>query len=107
MAIPRHLNGTEFSSEVFQYNIIFRYGIVTLKLPMEYDGCGRKFLVQHSLSCPKEGIFLALYNNMAKEWGALLAWALNQLCISYNPKIIIRIVQGEKNRDGAWIAMGG
>ena len=40
-------------------------------IPATCDGCGKKLLIDHSLSCPKGGLVLARHNDAAKEWGAL------------------------------------
>ena len=60
------------------------------------DGCRKKFLIEHALSCPKEGLVLAQHNAAAKEWGALGAQDLVTNAIKYEPKINSRTVQGEK-----------
>ena len=49
-AIPHRLNVTDLSREEFQDNLIPQYGILTLNLPTDCDGCGKKFLVPHALS---------------------------------------------------------
>ena len=90
--IPHTLNGTEFSWEELQDNVILRYDIAPLNLPTDCDGCGNKFLVPHALSCPKGELVLARYNDDAKEWGALSARAINASSISYKPKIKSRTV---------------
>ena len=74
---------------------------MSLNLPTVCDGCSKKFLVPHSLSCPKGGLVLAWNNDAAKLWGALSAWDINPIAISYEPKINSRTVQGERNRAGA------
>ena len=81
----------------FQDNILLGYGIVLLNLPTYCDGCGKRFLVPHTLSCPNGGLVLVRHINATKESGALSAQALNPSCISYKPKINNRIVQGERN----------
>ena len=48
----------------------------------------------------KGGFVLARYNDAAKEWVALGAWALVPSAITYEPKINSRTVQGERTRDG-------
>ena len=45
------------------------------------------------------------YHNHHSQ-GALLARALNQSGIFYEPKINSRTVQGKRNGDGAWFAIG-
>ena len=66
MAIPQRLISTDFSMEEFQDNLIRGYGIVPLDLPTDCDGCGKKFLVPHALSCSKGGIILERHNDDAK-----------------------------------------
>ena len=53
------------------------------------------------------GLVLARHNDAAKEWGTLSARTLNPSCISYEPKINSRTVQGDSNRAGAQIVTGG
>ena len=76
-------------------------------IPATCDGCGKKFLVEHAISCPKGGLVLAQHDDAAKEWGALGARALIPSAISYKPKINSRKVQGEKTGEGARQEVGG
>ena len=71
-------------------------------IPATCDGCGKKFSIEHALSCPKGGLVLARHDDAAKEWGALGARALVPIAITYEPKINSRTVQGERNESGAW-----
>ena len=68
---------------------------------MTCDGCGKKFSIDHSLSCPKVGLVLAQHDDAKKEWGTPGAWALVPSAITYEPKLNSRTVQGERNGDGA------
>ena len=70
-------------------------------IPATCDGCGKKFSIEHALSCPKGGLVLARHNDAAKEWGALGAWALVPSAITYEPKINSMSVQGERTGAGA------
>ena len=70
-------------------------------LSTDCDGCGKKVLVTHALSCLNGGIVLAWHNDTAKELGALSVWSLNPSRISYKPEINSRTVQGERNGAGA------
>ena len=63
-------------------------------IPATCYGCGKKFLIEHAISCPKGGLVLARHNDTAKESGALGA-------ITYEPKINSRTVQGERTGAGA------
>ena len=47
------------------------------------NGCGKKFSVEHALSCPKGGLVLAWHNDAVKEWGTLGSWALVPSAITY------------------------
>ena len=74
---------------------------MTQDIPTTCNGCGKKFLIEHTLSCPKEGLVLARNDDVAKEWGALGAQALVPRAITYEPKINSRTVQGENTGAGA------
>ena len=63
-------------------------------IPATCDGCGKKFSIEHALSCTKGGLVLARHGDDAKEWGALGFWALVPSAITYEPKINSRTVQG-------------
>ena len=65
------------------------------------DGCGKKFSVEHALSCPKGGLVLARHDDAAKEWGALGSRALVPSSITYEHKINSRTVQEDRTRAGA------
>ena len=68
---------------------------------MTCDGCGKKFLIEHAPSCPKDGLVLVRHDDAAKEWGILGSQALTPNAISYEPKINSRKVQGERTGAGA------
>ena len=70
-------------------------------IPATCDGCGKKFLIKHALSCPKEGFVLVRHDDAAKEWGALGSWYLVPRALTYEPKINSRTVQGERTGSGA------
>ena len=63
------------------------------EIPATCDGCGKRFSIYHSLSCPKYGLVLARNDGAEKEWGALGYRDLVPSDITYKPKINIRIVQ--------------
>ena len=67
-------------------------------IPATCNCCGKKFSIEHALSCPKVGLVLARHNDATKEWGALGSQSLVPSTITYEPKINIRTVQGEKTR---------
>ena len=89
------------SWEEFLDNLCLRYGLIPQDIPATCDGCGNKFSVDHALSCPKGGLVLAQHDDVAKDWGALGAWALVLSAITYEPKINSRTVQGERTGAGA------
>ena len=55
-------------------------------IPANYYGCGKKFSIEHALSCPKGDLVLARHDEAAMEWGALGAQALIPSDITYEPK---------------------
>ena len=65
-------------------------------IPANCDGCGKKFSIDHTLSCPKGGLVLARHDDNANEWVAFGARALVPSAITYKPKINSRTVQGER-----------
>ena len=90
--VPHGLNGTELSLEEFRDILRLRYGLMSQDIPATCDGCGNNFLIEHALSCPKGGLFLARHADAAKEWGALGARSLVPSAITYEPKINSRTV---------------
>ena len=99
-AVPHHLNGTELSQEEFRDNLRLKYGLMLLDIPVTCNGCGKKFLIDNSLSCPKGGLVLARHDDAAKEWGDLGAHTLAPSAITYEPKINSRTVQRERTGAG-------
>ena len=75
-AVPHCLTGTELYQEELRDNLCLRYGLTPQDIPATCDGCGKKFLIEHDLSCPKGGLVMARHGDAAKEWGALGARAL-------------------------------
>ena len=75
-------------------------------IPATSNGCSKKFLNEHALSCPKGGLVLVWYDDTAKEWGALGSRALVPSAFAYEPKINSRTVQGERTRAGAQQEVG-
>ena len=69
-------------------------------IPVTCKGCGKKFLIEHALSCPKGGLVLARHDEATKKWGTLGSWALVPSAITYEPKINSRTVQGERTGAG-------
>ena len=52
-AVPHRLNNTELSREEFRDSLCLRYGLMPQDIPATCDGCGKKFSIEHALSCPK------------------------------------------------------
>ena len=69
-------------------------------IPAAWDGCGKRFSIEHAISCPKGGLVLAGHDDAAKEWGFLGFQALIPIAITYEPKINSRTVQRERTRAG-------
>ena len=70
-------------------------------IPATCAGFGKRFSIEHALSCPKGGLVLAQHDDYAKELGALGYQALVPTAITYKPKIYSSTVQGERSRAGA------
>ena len=70
-------------------------------IPAICNGCGKRFSIEHALSCPKGGLVLERHDDVAKEWGALGSRALVPSAITYERKINSRTVQGERTGAGA------
>ena len=70
-------------------------------IPAPCDGCGKKFSIDHTLSCPKGGLVLTRHDDTTKEWGALGARALVPSAITYETKSNSRTVQGGRTGAGA------
>ena len=82
-AIPHCLNGTELSQEEFRYNLLLRYVLMHQDIPGTCDGCGKKFSIEHALSCPGGGLLMACHDDAAEEWGSLGARFLTPSAIYY------------------------
>ena len=95
-AVLHRLNSTELSQEEFQDNLCLRYGLMPKDIPATCDGCGKRFLIEHALSCPKGSLVLVRHDDAAKEWGTLGSRALVPSAITYKPKINSRTVHGER-----------
>ena len=68
---------------------------------MTFDGCGKRFSIEHSLSFSKGGLVMAWHDDDVKEWGALRSRALVPSAITYELKINSRTVQEERTGAGA------
>ena len=68
-------------------------------IPATCDGYGKKFSIDHSLSCPKGGLVLEGHDDAAKYWVTLGAQALVPSAITYQPKINSRILQRGGGRE--------
>ena len=69
-------------------------------IPATCNGCGKKFLIEHDLSCPKGGLVLVRHDDAAKEWGSLGSQFLVPSAIRYKSRINSRAVQGERTGAG-------
>ena len=66
IAIPHRLDYTEFSQEEFQDNLQLRYWQMHQDIPVTCDVCGKKFLIEHAISCSKGGLVIVQHDNAAK-----------------------------------------
>ena len=71
IAVPHRLNGTDLSREELRDNLRLRYRLMPRDIPTTCDSCGKRFLIEHALSCPKGGLEMARHDVAAKYWGAL------------------------------------
>ena len=62
-SVPQRHNGTELSREEFRDNIRLRYGLMPKDIPATCDGCGKRFVIEHALSCPKDFLVLSIDGN--------------------------------------------
>ena len=62
------------------------------------DVCGKRFLIKHTLSCPKGGLVLAHHDDAAKESDAIGAWDLVPSANTYKPIINSRTIQGGEDQ---------
>ena len=99
-SLPHLLNGTDMSQEEFRDIFCLRYGLMPQDIPVTYNGCGKKLLIEHALSCPKGGLIVVRHDEVAKEWCAFGYRSLVPSAITYEPKINSRTVQGERTRSG-------
>ena len=70
------------------------------EIPATCDGCGKKFLIEHALSFPKDRLVLARHDDATKERSSLGARFLIPSAIISEPKINSRKVQGERTGAG-------
>ena len=50
----------------YRDNLCLIYGLMPQDIPATCDGCGKKFSIEHALSCPKGGLVLAFHYDTAK-----------------------------------------
>ena len=90
---PHFLHGRELSWEEFWYNLCLIHGLMPQDIPTTCNDCGKNRSIDHAISCPNGGIFLARHEDAAKDWGDLRSQALTPSDISYDDQISIRTVQ--------------
>ena len=91
----------ELSQEELRDNIRLRYRLMPQDIPTTCDCCGKKFSIDHAISCPKGGLVLARHDDVVKEWGVLGAWSLIPSAITCKSKTSSRTYQGERTGAGA------
>ena len=70
-------------------------------IPATCNGLGKKFSIEHAVSCPKDSLVLARHDDAAKKWSALVSRALVPSAINYKPKINSGTVQVKRNGAGS------
>ena len=98
--MSHRLKGMYFPRKKFWDNICLWYGLIPMNLPADCGGFRKNFTVEHTLTCPKEGLVLVSFDDNTKEWGALGGLVLTPSAIYYEPHINSRIVQGGRTRSG-------
>ena len=48
-AVPHRLNSMELSREELRDNLHFIYGLMPQDIPVTYNGCGKRLLIDHAL----------------------------------------------------------
>ena len=49
-SVPYCLKGMQLSQEEFWDNLCLRYRLMPQDIPATFDGCGKRFLIEHALS---------------------------------------------------------
>ena len=85
-ALHHHLNGTELSQEEFWDHLRLRYGMIPQDIPVTCDGCGKKFLIEHVLSCPRGGLF----------WSGMMTLQKSGVPLYPSPSSLVLSVSGNE-----------
>ena len=70
-------------------------------IPATCNGCSKKLLIEHAISCPKGGLVMVQHDDTSKEWGAFGPQDLVPSSITYKPNINSRTSQGERTGAGS------
>ena len=64
--VTRRLNSMQISWEELWYNLHLRYSLMLLDLPTSFNGCRKKFAIDHALLCPKVGLVMSSHDDDEK-----------------------------------------
>ena len=79
-SLPIHEFGFALHKRAFQGDLALRYNWQPLQAP-SVCGCGTKFSIEHSLSCPKGGFPSIRHNEIRDLTANLLTEVCNDVCI--------------------------
>ena len=79
-SLPIHEFGFTLHKRAFQDDLALRYNWQPLQAP-SVCGCGTKFSIEHSLSCPKGGFPSIRHNEIRDLTANLLTEVCNDVCI--------------------------
>lgn len=85
--MPNSLNGTSLSAEEYRDSFRLRFGMISIDLPSNCDGCNALLTVEHAMTYRKGGLILHRHNDIAAEWHQLCSYANTPSAITDEPLI--------------------
>ena len=79
--------------------------LIPQDIPVTCDGCGKRFSIEHALSCPKGGLVLEWHDDAEKEWAPLEPGPSFLVLLPTNLKSIVGQYRGEdwvRSAAGEW-----
>jgi hypothetical protein len=84
---PSTVNGTELSAQEFRDALAMRYGDAPPDLPIDCDGCGAPFTLQHALGCKCGGLVIFRHNEIRDEIAEMCTTAFSPAAVRDEPLI--------------------